>query len=215
MKLTHADYDRLYNIVFEDNYRGYKPTIIESPNGDKNWDTEKQYAHIAKKYLEQLYFSKTVAYSEQRFLWRILTDGLVKARQIADELLLPPEFYPSIEDSTIRILDYPPGAITHPHTDFDLFTVMLYRDKPKCFRYLDEPPSKAIQELSPHIHYGEILELIDPTLKATKHEVIASNHTQASIVFFAMPPHSAILPSGQTVGEWVAERLSRSRKEIT
>lgn len=32
-----------------------------------------------------------------------------------------------------------------------------------------------------------------------------------SIVFFAIPDHAAVLPSGETVGEWLEERLARSR----
>ncbi len=209
MILDATDYDILYNMVFGDSYPGYKPNVIESPNGNEQWDTEKKYAHIAKKYLDQLPDSPA-----KSFMYRKLYDALGEAQDLARALGIPSEYHPRIDDSTIRILYYPPGAITHPHYDFDLFTTVLYRNRREPFIYLDNAPSEAAQNLSEQIHYGEILELIRPESKATYHEVAATDYVQKSIVFFAIPDHAAILPSGQTVGEWITERIARSRKEI-
>jgi len=38
-----------------------------------------------------------------------------------------------------------------------------------------------------------------------------SSRDEAVRLFFVMPPHEAVLPSGQTVGAWVKERKDRSR----
>lgn len=209
MLLTAEIYEKLYSIVFQDDYPGYRPNVIEAPNGNNVWDTEKKYAHVARKYLDQIPDS-----SDKKYLLDILLMALGEAQKIATALKLPPQFWPTYEDSTIRVLFYPPGAVTNPHYDFDLFTTMLYRDQKPCFKYIGEEPDLPIQALSNQIHYGEIIELVDPKFKATYHEVKPSETPQKSIVFFAMPPLDAVLPNGQIVKDWLAERMSRSRKEV-
>jgi hypothetical protein len=47
---------------------------------------------------------------------------------------------------------------------------------------------------------------------ATRHEVIGTDKRQCSAVFFVVPNHDVELPSGITVGQWIAERKNRSRK---
>jgi hypothetical protein len=47
---TEDEMSTLRNIVFQPQYPGYRPTIVESPNGDGKVDTEKRYAHVAPKY---------------------------------------------------------------------------------------------------------------------------------------------------------------------
>jgi hypothetical protein len=86
---------------------------------------------------------------------------------------------------------------------------------------------RLVQEamrMSPGLHIGEIGELVGLG-PATPHRVPARPYTQQSIVYFAMPSHAARLPmtsarGGQTVentwrpatvGEWLKERLARSR----
>ena len=50
---TEKDYSMLHDIVFEKNYPGYKPNVIESPNGDSKLDDKKRYSHVAMKYLKE------------------------------------------------------------------------------------------------------------------------------------------------------------------
>ena len=89
-------------------------------------------------------------------------------------------------------------------------TMMLYRDQPDRFRYVDHPPPEEIRNLYPHIHYGELMQELG-LAKAQRHEVAGSVTTQHSMVFFAIPNWELKLPDGTTVGAWLEERLSRSR----
>lgn len=234
---TVKDYHILSNLVFNDDYPGYRPNVVESPNGDDNWDTEKRYAHIARKYLHQ--FKETHSIGNPRYYDSYYYTNMVvlneyleivnnKAIEIAIELGVPKNFWPDIRYSTIRVLEYPPGALAHTHTDFDLFTLMCYRNIPEYFRYCysdgrsynaGEIPSDNLliaNALNSQIHFGEILEILMPnTYTATPHCVVPDqkDRTQYSIVYFAIPDHNAVLPNGETVSEWIDERMSRSRKE--
>lgn len=215
---TASDYKTISDIVFANDhpYPGYRKDIIESPNGDGKWDEDKRYAHVAVKYLEKY---------ENPFrcgrLWDYLHAAHKKALEIAIELGVPREFWPDLQDSTLRILEYAPGAITHTHVDFDLFTLMCYRNIPEDFRYdqseadSSHPGIWRANKLNKQIHFGEILELVIEEYKATPHKVVADplNRSQYSIVYFSIPHHDAVLPNGTTVGAWIEERIGRSRKE--
>lgn len=215
------DYATLSDIVFQEDYPGYRSNVIESPHGDGKLD-DKKFAHVAEKYLAN--YKPTNEFNVQ-FLKRLLHETHDESIKIAVHMGIPKKFWPVKEFGAIRILEYSPEAITNPHTDFDLFTLMCYRNNESYFKYVDldlESPTEHVTSLQKarcmnnQIHFGEILEEIDPQLyKATPHEVIASNaETQYSIVYFAIPAHSAILPSGVTVGDWINERISRSRYTI-
>jgi len=226
---TVHDYKVLSDLVFRDDYPGYRPEMIESPNGNGNWDTEKRYAHVATKYLNEMRKNSIHVGSSKKgdtfVRATILSEYLDKAHDravdIAIELGIPKEFWPVRSLSAMRILEYPPGAIAHPHVDFDLFTLMCYRNIPENFRYtqnddLDECiPLMDAQKLNKQIHFGEILELVNPKFQATEHEVVADpeGRTQYSIVYFTIPDREAVLTTGETVGQWLDERYSRSRKE--
>jgi hypothetical protein len=213
MFTTH-DYSLLSNLVFRDSYSGYRPNVIESPNGDGNWDTEKRYAHIAAKYLGN-------RNSSSRVLYEYLDRAHERSVEISIELGIPKAFWPKREYGAMRVLEYPPGSVTHPHVDFDLFTMMCYRNIKENFTYVGDkndywcPGLVRANELNDQIHFGEISELVIPYYKATPHEVIADHmdRTQYSIVYFSIPDHEAILPNGMTVGKWLEERMSRSRKD--
>jgi isopenicillin N synthase-like dioxygenase len=229
---TTQDYLNLHEIVFSINYPGYRPNVVEAPNGDGNKDDLKRYAHVSTKWIK--------AYKEQNrdnpkvedieeLLYEYLSDAHGLARHMAIEIGVPKEYWPVLENSALRVLEYTPDATTAPHKDFDLFTLMLYRNHPQYFKYLsraNEPGwdanksaergrmLKNAQALNAQVHFGEILEEINPVWEATKHEVVASKGpTQYSIVYFAIPSHEAVLPSGITVGKWLEERIARSRYE--
>ncbi len=215
MRLTKSDYEKVHAFAFSEHNPGYTPEVIESPNGDTNWDTTKKYAHIAPKYFKQM-----KAPSISKFLGTgpdsinsIYEGARKKAISICQALDIPKEFWGG-DDSTLRILDYPPGATTAPHTDFNLFTVCLYRDDTASFKYLSgstNPLLNRARDISEGIHFGEIMTEINGC-EATKHEVVATKNRQCSIVFFVVPNHESILPSGISVGDWLEERKNRSRK---
>ena len=200
--INKETYDELSKFAFSTANKGYKPAVVESPDGDGTWDTQKKYAHIAPKYevpegLPSEVYAKAIS----------------EAVNMCLHLGLSPEFYPG-SDSTLRVLEYPPGATTAPHSDFCLFTLSLYRDQPNAFKYLrgeSEPLLTEARRLSPGIHFGDLMHEV-LGVSATRHEVEATERTQYSAVFFVVPSHDAVLPSGLTVGAWMEERKSRSRK---
>ncbi len=126
-----------------------------------------------------------------------------------------------------------PGAGTVEHTDFDLFTIVLWRSHPADL-LRDLVPGGAIpggherrahaEALSPGLHIGELGELVGLG-PATPHRVPARPYAQKSIVYFAIPDHAATLPEPYTfpgrdgrgpvtvysVGGWLRERIARSR----
>jgi hypothetical protein len=206
---TLNQYETLASFGFSADNPGYKPTVVESPDGDGVWDTEKKYAHIAPKYMKLV--NPEVDTSAIQALY---DQALVEGKRICEALELPVQYHPG-PDSTLRVLAYPPGATTAPHYDFDLFTISLFRDETRAFRYLEgeeDPLLVKARGISPGIHFGEILtEAVGA--KATRHEVLGTPWRQKSAVFFVIPPHETVLPSGITVGAWIAERIARSRKE--
>ena len=220
---TAADYRIISDIVFQDNYCGYRPTVVESPDGDGKWDDEKRYAHVADKYLKEWMGKQPRGTSHETYIRHqasILGDYLHRANEraieIAIELGVPKEFWPVEKYGALRILEYPPGAVTNSHVDFDLFTLMCYRNIADDFHYIDwSDHLLEANKLNQQIHFGEILGLVVPGYKATRHEVIAdpAERAQYSMVYFAIPDWEAELPDGQTVGKWLEERLERSRKE--
>ncbi len=130
-----------------------------------------------------------------------------------------------------------PGAGTAEHTDFDLFSIVLWRSHPADLELGYECTARTIPEafrdnmrlaagraLNPGLHIGEIGALVGLG-PATPHRVPARPYAQKSLIYFAMPDHGARLPcpapahggwpsdctGGPTVGQWLAERLARSR----
>ncbi len=233
-----SDYATIHSLVFRDDYPGYKPNVVESPNGDGKLDSLKRYAHVADKYLSHKKTGSLSDYckslSDGRGAYNddmdLLSKYLDRAHNLSLEVAIsigvPRAFWPVRKYGALRVLEYGADAVTNPHTDFDLFTLMCYRNLPEYFRYCDGPwmdmerlerQQKVISramELNSQIHFGEILEEICPEhFVAHPHEVIASGGpSQYSIVYFAVPDEEkAVLPSGLTVGQWMAERKGRSR----
>lgn len=205
---SEAEYEQLHGLVFRPDYPGYKPTVIELPNGDGLADVEKRYAHVAPKYL--------VTPEQRAALMPFLERAHKFALRGALELDLPWKYFPDIRYGALRILDYPPGAISHRHEDFDLFTLMCYRDRPEYFRSDEVEAGDAIlylRQINRQGHLGQLCEEIGLG-KATPHWVEASPHRQRSIVYFSIPDHDSVLPSGVMVRDWLNERMARSRTEF-
>jgi isopenicillin N synthase-like dioxygenase len=211
------DYSRLHALVFRGDYPGYKPTVTEIPNGDGKADADKRYAHVALKYLPG--WGTAV---EWDLLQSCLLYAHLCAESVAEALGVPAAFRPDIRYGALRVLEYPPGAVSHEHTDFDLFTLHLYRDQPECFLRQDadmtQLPAGALA-LNPGLHLGELGEAIGLG-KATRHSVSASSYPQHSIVYFAIPDHDAVFDRNKlrywngddvTVRDWLNERMARSR----
>ncbi len=204
---TEKDYKELHALVFVEGYSGYKPEVKEIPNGDGKVDAEKRYAQIATKYFTT---------QEQRVaLMPYLLKGHKMATDIARAIQLPPEHCPQLETSALRILEYPPGAASNEHCDFDLFTLMLYRDQPDRFVSKDMRNEKLrfIRHHNLQAHMGELGTEIGLG-EATPHSVLPSETAQHSIVYFAIPPWDTVLPSGVKVKDWLNARMARSRTEF-
>lgn len=200
---TIEEYLELHSLVFRDDYPGYKPEVKEIPNGDGKVDT-KRYAHVATKYM--------VTAQQSRALMPFLERAHALAREIASKIDVPWVYMPDLARGALRVLEYGPGDISHLHRDFDLFTLMLYRDQPAYFLTHDPVPG-PLRALNEHGHIGELGQAIGMGV-ATRHEVLPAPVAQHSIVYFAIPPWEATLSSGVTVKDWLNERMARSRTEF-
>lgn len=205
--MSRVDYAILHHRVFDKDHTGYRPEVVESPHGDGKFDYEKRYAHVALKYQHK-------CPDDQVFLDGYFMQGFRLALRVAKELGVPERLMPAVEACALRVLEYQPGASSAWHTDFNLFTLMLYRDQPDKF-VMTNPPPDNVRALNAHCHLGELAEIFGLGT-ASGHEVLPSDTAQHSVVFFALPRHSTRLPSedefaGPTVGEWLGERIARSR----
>lgn len=187
-----GDY-RLLSTLFEPEaaYAGYKPNVREIPNGDGKVDEGKRYLHIA------------LEYNPPQWALRYLYAAHGAACHVAFELGVAPEMMPDLSASALRVLEYPPDVGSAPHTDFDLLTV-------NCWRSCANPGLRTGKVAGHRVHLGEIAEMLGHG-GAQPHCVDPMYYSQQSIVHFALPRHSAVLPSGATVGEWLKERYARSR----
>lgn len=190
-------------------YGGYTPAVREVPNGDGNVDVGKRYLHVALKH------------DPPEWAVRHLARAHWEACRVAEALRVPDAFYPRVENGTLRVLEYPIGAGSAEHTDFDLFTLNLWRSTPEDHEQHEFGPVWTRGARAHHI--GEIGELVGLG-PATPHRVPARPYAQRAIVYFAMPAGAARLPlralpdavepherNRPTVSEWVAERIARSR----
>lgn len=204
MIFSQSDYDTLASLVFRPDYPGYRPNVVESPHGDGVLDAQKKFAHVATKYLAN-YGPDAEGRPDmtwddyQCFIY--LRRAYNRALVIAAGFGMSSVFWPRFDVGTLRVLDYPPGTGGALHTDFDLFTINLWRNVPN----IGLPPGE--------VHVGELGELLGLG-PATPHYVEPLPVRQLSLVYFATPSHDAVLPSGETVGEWINERMKRSRYDV-
>jgi hypothetical protein len=92
-----------------------------------------------------------------------------------------------------------------------LLTLNLYRDQPECLRTHDPDLGWLSSSLGvPEYHLGRIAREIGLG-PAAPHDVIGSATTQHSIVYFAVPNHDAVLPSGQRLGTWLEAEMAKMR----
>lgn len=182
------DYNNLMTLADSPEYKGFRPGIIESPDGNGYLDEGKVFLHVAQKYNPPAWAESYLA----RAYWEVC--------KVAEGLGVPAAYFPRPENSTLRALYYPPEVGSHPHRDFSLFTLTCYRD----------PAEAVVSDRTDGIVIGELGELVGLG-PATRHHVVPSHASQASIVMFAMPAQDAVLPSGISVREWVRERSERSR----
>lgn len=221
---TKQDYDRLHELVFQDDYPGYRREVREIPNGDGKVDADKRYAHVATKYLAK---DNNRDRSLELLGW--LNHAHALALDVAAVLDVPRDFRPKVTECALRILEYPQGVGGHEHTDFDLFTLSLFRSEPWRLKlaqpgtYIDgaqlvpDPPYNRLiraRSINRGLHIGELGALVGLG-EATRHHVEPSDQVQHSIVYFALPSPDASLRdyvrSPATAGEWLAERYARSR----
>ncbi len=203
MMFTAADYQTLSAIVFRDDYPGNATArgVVEAPNGDGARDDGKRYSHVACKYLphpEDFTFHHHVLFAYLRIAYN-------RAVAAAERLGVPSAMMPSFEHGALRVLEYPAGAGSAVHTDFDLFTLNLYRNV----------ENYGLGPFHMPVHMGELGTAIGLG-PAWPHFVAPLDVPQRSIVYFAIPDHAAVLPGGGgTVGEWIKERIARSRVETS
>lgn len=216
------DYAMIHQLAFNERINpGYKPKVREAPNGDGKIDYNKRYAHIAKKYLAKMPLS---AQAERQVFENLLARCQQVAIAVAVDLGIPQPFWPDLEDSMLRVLEYNETAGAEPHIDDPcLFTLMAYRNLPQFFEYMreDEYETKqqdvdlyTAQKFNTQVHYGGLMPLVVPGVQPTRHRVRATEKKgvwQYSAVFFAMPKLSAVLPDGQTVGDRTAEIIAKMR----
>lgn len=200
---------RALSLLFDSGYRGYKPNTRELPNGDGKIDSGKRYLHVALKY------------NPPGWALDILARAHFEACRIAEWIGVPAEFYPRVEDGTLRVLEYPPGEGSAEHTDFDLFTVNLWRSTPEDHEQYESRNVRLdwYAGAQPY-HLGEIGELVGLG-RAVAHRVQPRSYKQQALVYFAMPSLDAELPlnaaravgscDSVTVREWLEERKARSR----
>ncbi len=210
VRFSKIEFDALSSLVFRPGYPGYKPNVVEAPNGDGKLDTDKRYSHVAIKYIRG---GPGAALSEIEYLvlHSTLTRCHVEALRVHDALGLPEAWAPDLDASALRILEYPPGATSARHTDFDLFTLVAYRDpfpgglvrhEPEHrFEDFGKPSLGFAEGVSPGIHFGELYEL-GGFGRATPHEVGAIDDgsscitsvklPQFSAVYFALPRHDLV-----------------------
>jgi hypothetical protein len=130
-----------------------------------------------------------------------------EACRVCSELDVPWHLMPYKDSCCMRILDYPEGAGSAEHTDFDFLTIQLYRDHLAGF-VRTGTVEQSDESISSGIHFGEMAEVAG-FRKAMPHYIKCGMPRQKSIVFFVLPnPDSALI----TAGEWLKERYARSRR---
>ena len=187
------NFDHVFDYALSDRNPGFRPSVVELPNGDGRADTGKRYTHVAIKY-----GLRNAPFHIQDLFWGLCAE----AAHTAHGAGLPS---PDPLECCLRLLEYPAGAGSEAHLDFDLFTLNVWRT-----------PAGGLLVPADHragrVHFGELSPLFGGP-EATWHAVSPLPVPQRSIVFFAVCSALEEIPGTQTtVGDWLAERKGRSRK---
>lgn len=83
------DYAALHAAVFRPDYPGYKPDVVEAPNGDGKLDVRKRYAHVATKYLDAWTPANLRDAALKMFLGEAFRDAYDHAWIVAERLGVP------------------------------------------------------------------------------------------------------------------------------
>lgn len=201
-------------------FAGYKPTTKEIPNADGVVDHGKRFLHVNLKYIND---------STPTFARELLENAHETALEIArTRLMIPAELMPSLENATLRVLEYPPGEGSAQHKDFDLFTVNLWRNELLDHEQFIPPAIEGFpgqwKRGAEEYHFGELAEIFGLG-QAVLHRVQPRPYAQQALVYFASPAMSTPLPEPitfpaqgnfaaktvTTTGAWQVERTNRSR----
>jgi hypothetical protein len=178
---TLADYDVLRHLTHRISYPGFRYGAI----GLDASNVRKNVAGIMVDHLEQWEKSEHFNRFEYELLVRSLIKGHDLACQVAADLELPPELYPSLRHSILRILDYPPGSGTLPHPDKSLFTMALYRNIPGVEVVKGYRDPELVNRF-PGIQFGGMFERASLG-EQTYHQIPEQTIPQHSIIYFARP----------------------------
>ncbi len=189
----------LHGVLFSPSWPGYKPEVKEIPDGKGVADELKRYSHVATKYLDAVPEDQPSEWLLAELVFNQCFD-MAQAHNVEFQRKVPG--WPDLDrdECCLRMLEYPAGVGGEAHTDFDLFTVNIWRTH-----------SWPVVPVDQHVHMGEIGELVNHGCVATRHRIMPADATQMSLVFFALPSREFILPTGLKVGAWLDERMGRSR----
>jgi hypothetical protein len=179
MIMTAHEFGKLAAMLFDKDWPG-----LGKRQEGRHGDT--RYSHAALKYMNQ---ARRGGQDPQvlQLIHAAWQKAFLRACELAVEMGLP---LPDGDDSTLRILEYAPGASFDEHTDFCLFTVNLFRNY----------PNGGIPDTEVHIGQLGAMYGYDPT----PHSVHPREWGyQYSAVFFAMPRLDLVLPNGRTVRQQV------------
>jgi hypothetical protein len=186
--ITKDEFYKIKDIVFKEDYPGYVPVEEELKDFDVDLSIERSHASIKPSVLDQYYHEQN-----KQFLSQILNREFDLAVRISDLLKIPKQYGPCIDNSFIRILEYPSNCKTFSHVDKTLFTMTLYRDIPENLHiFSGDEPSEDIKKLNPQIHFGRIAEELQCVKLASYHQAIVGNQREYSSVYFVLPSIDAV-----------------------
>lgn len=179
-----GDYEILRSIMHKQSYPGFRYGGLDASVADQR----KFVSGLAPRHLKK-YREKMQNVCEQYLLQWYMEDSFKLAMEVFDFLRkqypkLPEEARPTIDNSFLRVLYYPPGSSTTLHSDRSLFTMALWRDVDNVKTPVD-CRTKLICDAYPGLQLGKYFEGLMG--RATKHEIPAIDVPQRTLIYFARP----------------------------